>query len=181
MINLTRVSPDSFDVRKSPLIPALVVMTMTSFTPLPCTVNLVGSNPGIMRGATAPNVSREGLSLFLEELERHSKKQAETGKLAKSKGIDLPDTISNLPDETVKLLADQGVTPDFINPSQEDSLIIEFTADSKYYMAEFYNDGEIILLVRGNNGRDIWGLNSDNYLKKLKQELVFELEPSLID
>ena len=154
---------------------------MTSFSPVSTPVNAFSPIMGYCQDGVATPMSQEGFSLFLEENNRHVRRRSKPGNIAKSKGVSLPEETSSLPDKTIEFLDDLGIVPDFINSSQEDSLIIEFTAGGNYHLVEFFSDGEIVLLIKGDSGTDAWDLTSSNYYQKLKQELLVETEAGAVE
>lgn len=49
-----------------------------------------------------------------------------------------------------------NIKVDFINPIVEGGVMIEFNKNGIYHMFEIYNDGDIILLKRDGNKREVF-------------------------
>lgn len=46
------------------------------------------------------------------------------------------------------IMSRSGILPDLINPSVEEGIVFEFMVDDKFFLFEFYNDGDVIYLKR---------------------------------
>ena len=49
---------------------------------------------------------------------------------------------------TLAIMRDSGILPDLVNPSVEEGIVFEWKVDDKFFLFEFYNDGEVIYLKR---------------------------------
>ncbi len=49
---------------------------------------------------------------------------------------------------TLAIMRDSGILPDLVNPSVEEGIVFEWKVDDKFFLFEFYNDGEVIFLKR---------------------------------
>ncbi|QKZ13985.1 hypothetical protein [Spirosoma sp. KUDC1026] len=109
-------------------------------------------------------------ALRIEAMERQLRDQ--NRRLSNVIKQDLPDEISLLPWETIRLLSDRGIVADFINRSDEGDLMIEFTKNSIEYSIEFLVNGEIVLLIK--NGRKIsaWDLDHNTFYNKIVEKLA---------
>lgn len=124
-------------------------------------------------------VKRIGLLQFVKNQDnaRKNNRKSPVISIAKQNGVNLPVNIIDFPDKTLAILKAKGITPDFINPTQDNSLMIEFKVDGIYHMAEFHTDGDIVLLKKSSDELEAWDLRSGNYFDKLIEQL--EVEPDL--
>lgn len=51
---------------------------------------------------------------------------------------------------------------DFINPSQDGGVILELNRHGHYYLIEFFNDGDIVLLKRNGENREVFDLDRES-------------------
>ena len=75
--------------------------------------------------------------------------------------------VVNRSEKLLYALLEKTIKPKFINPSFEGGIIIEFEKDETYYMAELDNEGDIVFLIRNNNGVQAFDLTPDNYLDQI--------------
>lgn len=169
--------PQLNDARRLPLVPSLLLLTMTPVAPTNGQLCDFATYSGVHTNASEPVVSQAGLLLYLQQQKKdYIKKNEKKSDLAPSKGVTLPSGIAHFPDQTISFLKEHNITPEFINKSQEGSLIIEFEAGGIYHMAEFYPDGDIVLLKRNPTSTDAWDLREDNYFQKFESEVLQELK-----
>lgn len=70
------------------------------------------------------------------------------------------------------LLNSKNISQEFLNPSPEGGIIIEFYNNDNYYLIEFFNDEEVVFLKRDpNKRRSTWDLTSNNYLNTIEREI----------
>jgi len=63
---------------------------------------------------------------------------------------------------TLAIVRDSGIFPDLVNPSVEEGIVFEWKVDDKFFLFEFYNDGEIIYLKReGDEESHVSEINLD--------------------
>lgn len=181
MITFTQPDSNQVDYRKSPLLTTFALFAMTTISPTQpnITVNFPFVANGAYSGSSKSSIDSAGMFLFVQEQLEYQNKNKKTH-LAESLGIQLPYPNECLPDETIDYLQNLGITPDFINPTQEGGLMIEFQAEGVYHMVEFFSDGDIVFLKRGAKATEAWDLTSSNYLPKLKSELAFEAGLELV-
>ena len=61
----------------------------------------------------------------------------------------------------------KGIRPNFINPSVEGGVIVEFENKGIYYMAEIDNEDDIVLLIRDKERTKAFNLSPENYLDQI--------------
>jgi hypothetical protein len=79
-------------------------------------------------------------------------------------GIEPPN--EGVKNEAFRFLArlnNYSLTADYINPSHDGGIIIEFTKDNIFCVLEIFNDNDVVFLMRENNSRKVWDLNNSNY------------------
>lgn len=74
--------------------------------------------------------------------------------------------------DTVRLLTNRGIEPDFLLPTADNGFSVEFRQDGVYYLVEFLPTGEVALLKKQGKQIDTWDLTVDNYLYILQTQLV---------
>ncbi len=70
----------------------------------------------------------------------------------------------------VKKLYERGIRPDSVNPTSDDSIVIQIqrssserSADgSRFYLFECFNNGDIVFLKKENGQRDVVDLEKQN-------------------
>lgn len=66
-------------------------------------------------------------------------------------------------------LSANNIALDFINPSHEGGVIIEFTSGGSYFLIEIFNDSDIVLLKRDGDNRVAYDLEENNIISTLKE------------
>ena len=72
--------------------------------------------------------------------------------------------------DLLRLLQRLNIKTEFVNPSHEGGLVVEFLKSDAYYLVEIFNDEDIVFLRRANE-RMAWDLTEDNFIQKIEQEL----------
>jgi len=60
---------------------------------------------------------------------------------------------------------------DFAGPSQDGIMIEFYNRSGDYCMIEFYDDGDIVFLIRSPSEIESWDLTEDNYYEFIKSKL----------
>ena len=71
----------------------------------------------------------------------------------------------------IKHLAAKNAQVEFLNPSQDGGVVLEFTISDTYLLIEVFNDKDIVFLKRKNKNRDVYDATEKNIFK-LIDELV---------
>lgn len=72
--------------------------------------------------------------------------------------------------DLIKLLDKFDIKTEFVNPSHDGGLVVEFFKRQTYYLVEIYNDEDIVFLKRAEK-REAWDLTEDNFIQEIEQEL----------
>ena len=79
-------------------------------------------------------------------------------------GIEPPnEAVKNEAFRFLTRLNNYSLTADYINPSHDGGIIIEFTKDNIFSVLEIFNDNDVVFLMREDNSRKVWDLNHSNY------------------
>ena len=73
----------------------------------------------------------------------------------------------------LKLTRKHFILPERVNASADEGIIFEFLKGDKYYLIEFYNDGDIVYLKRENTKSeafDITNAELEGIIKEIKNE-----------
>jgi hypothetical protein len=81
------------------------------------------------------------------------------------------DAVRNQTFKFLTKLNNYSLTADFINPSHDGGIIIEFKKEDNFCVLEIFNDQEVVFLIRNNNTRKAWDLNHNNYESLVISEL----------
>jgi hypothetical protein len=87
-------------------------------------------------------------------------------------GVEPPnDAVKNEAFKFLTKLNNYSLTADFINPSHDGGIIIEFTKENVFCVLEIFNDKEVVFLIRKDNIRKAWDLNHNDYESFVISEL----------
>jgi hypothetical protein len=75
-------------------------------------------------------------------------------------GLDVPSyKVLYTASLTLEKLNELKFSVDFINPSQDGGVILELNRHGHYFLIEIFNDGDIVLLKRNGENREVFDLD----------------------
>ena len=160
------------DRRQRPEALALLVMTMTLSSPMTANATSISSYAtrhtiGHFDASGIDSVGNAMKLLVTEQRKRSIKRR-----IFEQIGVRLCDDLLLLPYRTADFLAELEIEPDYILPTEENGLSIEFRRDGIYHLIEFIPTGEIVFLKKVGKHIETWDLVVDNYFDILQSELV---------
>lgn len=157
--------------RQRPEALALLFMTMTLATPANANSNITSFATRQGSGQFDSNNSENIINAIKLEIIEKRKRQLKQ-RISKSIHAGFGDELFSLPYKTADLLAELGIEPNYILPTADGGLSIEFQHNGTYHLIEFMQTGEIAFLKKKDRRIDAWDLTTDNYLSVIQAELV---------